>query len=130
MLLLKKENSRYFLSGGVQWIPLPEKLKNRNDVDEYYKNQDDFLKVGKKPLKEFSYATDDFKPAKLFEVSWFNGKYPQAKEDETKTLVIDLPAYATDEQIEDYLRQRAKTVFNKEAVIKFIAERPIPPGSD
>jgi hypothetical protein len=118
-MFLKKENDQYFLSGGLQWQPLPEKLKTRKDVEEYL-----HLKGSK---TELSYATEDHKAAKLFEVYWWNGKYPQAKEDETKTLVIDLPAFASDEKIIDYLRQRAKTMFNKEAIIKFIEARPTPP---
>lgn len=120
-MFLKKTETGYSISGGISWIPLlPGKIKTRKDIDEYYK-------IGNNPKQELSYADDNFKPAKLFEVYWFNGMFAQAKEDEDKILVIDLPAYASDEQISDYLRQRARTKFNKEAVIKFIEPRPEPP---
>lgn len=123
-MLIKKTETGYSISGGLSWIPLlPGKIKTRKELDDY-------LVVGKNPRTELSYATEDYKPAKLFEVYWFNGKYAQAKEDENKTLVMDLPPYATETQITDYLNQRAKTKFNKEAVIKFIEPRPEPPEPD
>lgn len=117
-MFLKKTDQGFFLSGGISWIPLlPGKIKTRKDLDDYYKGQG----------REFVYATDDFKPARLYEVYWRNGKYAQAKEDENRTLVINVPPFATKEQITDALRQRAKTVDNKEAIIIFTEEAPTPP---
>jgi hypothetical protein len=118
-MFLKKENDQYFLSGGVSWIPLPEKLKTRKDVDEYL-----HLKGSK---TELSYATDDQKPAMRYDVYWRNNVYPQALENESRTLVINVPPYAGKEKIIDTLRQRAKSMFNKEVVIVFTEEAPIPP---
>jgi hypothetical protein len=119
-MFLKKENDQYFLSGGVSWIPLPEKLKTRKDVDE-------FLHLGKDPKKALSYGTPDYKAARFYEVYWRNGIYAQAKEDEDRTLIINVPPYATKNQITDALRQRAKTMDNKEVVIVFTEEAPEPP---
>lgn len=119
-MFIKRENDKYFLSGGLAWYPLPEKLKTRRDVDEY-------LNVGQGPKKELSYATPDSKPARFYEVYWRNRKFAQAIEDEGRTLVINVPPYATKMQIEDALRQRAKTLDNKEVVITFLEEAPLPP---
>lgn len=91
-MFLKKENDQYFLSGGVSWIPLPEKLKTRKDVDEY-------LHIGKGSKTELSYATPDHKPAMRYDVYWRGGKFPQALENEDRTLVVNAPPYATKEQI-------------------------------
>ena len=124
-MFIKKTENGYSISGGLTWIPLlPGKIKTRNDIDEYFK-------IGNNPKQELIYATDDYKPAKLFEVYWWNERFAQAKEDENKTLVLDLPAYASDEQITDYLKQRAKTVFGgKEAIIVFTQPRPEPSEPD
>jgi len=121
-MFLKKTDQGYFISGGIYWIPLlPGKIKTRKDFDDYYRGKHN------DPRKDFVYATDEFKPARLYEVYWRNGIYAQAKEDEDRTLVINVPPYATKNQISDALRQRAKTMDNKEVVIVFTEEAPIPP---
>ena len=111
-LKLKKVNGRYFIGGGkpVNWNPLPANLKNRTEVNQYFK-------TGNNPQQLLEYSTDAGQSARLYEVYWRNGKYAQAKEDEDRTLIINVPPYATKEQITDSLRQRAKTVDNKEAII-------------
>jgi hypothetical protein len=117
-MLIKKENGRYFASGGLQWYGLPENLKTKQDLNKYY---------GERILKDpLQYSTDDFKPAKRFDVEWFNNRFPCAVEDEDRTrrYHLDLPPGATDEQIIDCLRQRAKEVFNMEPLIIMPDKRP------
>ena len=117
-MFVKKTDQGYLISGGIEWIPLlPGKIKTKNELDLYYKGTG----------RELSYATDDFKPAMRYDVYWRNNVYPQALEDESRTLVINVPPYAGKEKIIDTLRQRAKSMFNKEVLVFFTEEPPEQP---
>jgi len=120
-MFLKKTDQGYAISGGINWISLPPKIKTRKDFDDYYRGKYN------DPKKEFVYATDDLKPATRYDVYWREGKFPQALENEDRTLIINAPPYATKEKIIDTLRQRAKSMFNQEALIFFTEEAPEPP---
>jgi hypothetical protein len=62
-----------------------------------------------------------------YDVYWRNNVYPQALENEDRTLVINAPPYAGKEKIIDTLRQRAKSMFNKEVLVFFTEEPPEQP---
>ena len=120
-MFIKKTDQGYSISGGISWIPLmPGKIQTRKELDEYYKER----------VSELIYATDDFKPARRYDVFWIN-KFPVARVDETpnKFLVLNLPAYSSDEAITDWLKTHARDQ-NKEALIYFSAQRPEPPAED
>ena len=123
-MLLKKSTEGYYISGGIYWIPLLHgKVKTRKDIDERYKDS----------LNKISYATDDFKPARLYEVAWWKNivthkMYPQVYVDEGKYIIMEKP-YASDEEITAFLKERAKGE-GKEAIISFIEARPEQPAED
>lgn len=127
-LKLKKVNGRYFIGGGkpVNWNPLPANLKNRTEVNQYFK-------TGNNPQQLLEYSTDAGQPARFYEVTWWKNAYtntmmPRISEDEDKFLIMEKP-FASDEEITAFLKERAKGE-GKEAEIHFIEARPEQPKDD
>ena len=123
-MLLKKSTEGYYISGGLSWIPLLHgKIKTRKEINERFKDT----------LDKISYATDDFKPARLYEIGWWENivthdKYPKIYVDEGNYIVMEKP-FASDEEITALLKERAKGE-GKEAIIRFIEARPEQPAED
>ena len=123
-MLLKKVDQRYYISGGLTWIPLPESINSRSEIDKYY-NQYYFKNSG----DGLSYATEDHKKARFYEVTFWENKItntimPRIFEDESKSFIMG-QSYPTNEEISTYLKERAKAE-GLEAVIHFKEPRPEP----
>ena len=112
MLLIRKENNRYFLSGGLTWIPLPEKIKSRSDVEKHIRRTD------------YQYGSQDQKPVNYYEVYWLNRdpKLGTARMNETATKT-SFPCNSTKEQIISHLQNHAKQ-YGMNAEVVFLEEPP------
>lgn len=79
-LFIKKEAGKYFISGGLGWLPAP----HITAVDP----------------ERHQFVTDDFKPAMYYAVNWRSDlNWWEATVNEGKKTTFQLPANATDEEI-------------------------------
>lgn len=119
-MLIRKIDQGYEVSGGISWIPLlPGKIKTKKELNQYYQER----------ANQLTYATDDFKKARLYEVTWWKNNYtekfhPRILIDEDKSLIME-KAFASEQEITEFLKARAKGE-GMEAVIRFVEARPEP----
>lgn len=86
-LFIKKENGKFFISGGNGWLS-GDHIKEVN------------------PAK-YQFATDDFKPCMYYAVKWEFDRW-RATVNEGRTTSFELPATATDEDIKAQAMEHAK----------------------